>query len=110
MLVRMWYSLNSPVDCCGPHKTCSGMFTAALFIRAPKWRQLISIQQMNGKTICGISISGIFSSVQSLSRVQLCNPTDCSTPSFPVHHHLPELAQTHGHQVEYYWAMKRIKY
>ena len=24
----------------------------------------------------------------------LCNPTDCSTPDFPVLHHLPELAQT----------------
>ena len=24
---------------------------------------------------------------------------DCSTPDFPVHHQLPELAQIHGHQV-----------
>ena len=24
---------------------------------------------------------------------------DCSTPSFPVHHQLPELAQTHVHPV-----------
>ena len=24
---------------------------------------------------------------------------DCSTPGFPVHHHLPEFAQTHVHQV-----------
>ena len=24
---------------------------------------------------------------------------DCSTPGFPVHHHLPELAQTHVHRV-----------
>ena len=29
-----------------------------------------------------------FSSVQSLSRVQLWNPMDCSTPGFPVHHYL----------------------
>ena len=27
----------------------------------------------------------------------LSNPMDCSTPGFPVHHHLPELAQTHAH-------------
>ena len=27
----------------------------------------------------------------------LCNPMDCSTPGFPVLHHLPELAQTHVH-------------
>jgi len=25
----------------------------------------------------------------------LCNPMDCNTPGFPVHHQLPELAQTH---------------
>ena len=29
----------------------------------------------------------------------LCKPMDCSTPGFPVHHQLPELAQTHVHQV-----------
>ena len=41
---------------------------------------------------------------QSVSSVAqscptLCNPTDCSTPGLPVHHQLPELAQTHVHQV-----------
>ena len=29
----------------------------------------------------------------------LCNPMDCSTPGFPVHHQLPELTQTHVHWV-----------
>ena len=29
----------------------------------------------------------------------LCNPMDCSMPGFPVHHQLPELAQTHIHWV-----------
>ena len=29
----------------------------------------------------------------------LCDPVDCSTPGFPVLHHLPELAQTHVHGV-----------
>ena len=29
----------------------------------------------------------------------LCHPMDCSMPGFPVHHHLPQLAQTHVHQV-----------
>ena len=28
-----------------------------------------------------------------------CDPMDCSTPGFPVHHQLPELAQTHVHWV-----------
>ena len=38
-----------------------------------------------------------FSSVQLLSCVQLCDPKDCSMPGLPVHHQLPELAQTHVH-------------
>ena len=29
----------------------------------------------------------------------LCDPVDCSTPSFPVLHYLPEFAQTHVHGV-----------
>ena len=29
----------------------------------------------------------------------LCHPMDCSMPGFPVHRHLPQLAQTHVHQV-----------
>ena len=40
-----------------------------------------------------------FSSVQSLSRVRLCDPMNGSTPDLPVHHHLPEFTQTHVHQV-----------
>ena len=44
-----------------------------------------------------------FSSVQFSSVAQLCwilcDLTDCSTPGFPVHHQLPELAQTHVHWV-----------
>ena len=42
-----------------------------------------------------------FSSVQLLSHVWLCNPMDCSTPDFPVHYQLPELAQTHVHWVHW---------
>ena len=29
----------------------------------------------------------------------LCDPMDCSTPGFPVHHQLPEPVQTCVHQV-----------
>ena len=31
--------------------------------------------------------------------MRLCDPMDCSTPGFPVLHHLPEFAQTHVHWV-----------
>ena len=42
-------------------------------------------------------------SVQFSSVTQSCltlfDPTDCSTPGFPVHHQLPEFTQTHVHWV-----------
>ena len=41
-----------------------------------------------------------FSSVQfSQSCLTLCDPMDCCTPGFPVHHQLPEFTQTPVHQV-----------
>ena len=39
-----------------------------------------------------------FSSIAQ-SCLTLCNPMDCSTPGFPAHHQLSELAQTHVHWV-----------
>ena len=42
----------------------------------------------------------LFSSVAQ-SGTTLCDPMDCSTPGFPVHHQLPEFTQTHVHQVGY---------
>ena len=36
---------------------------------------------------------------QSPSCVQLCDSMNCSTPGFPVLHHLPEFAQIHVHWV-----------
>ena len=41
----------------------------------------------------------MFSSVQSLSRVQLCNPMGCSMPGSSVLHCLLEFAQIHVHWV-----------
>ena len=38
-----------------------------------------------------------FSSVTQ-SCLTLCDPVDCSMPGFPVHHQLPEFAQTHVHR------------
>ena len=38
-----------------------------------------------------------FSSVQSLSHVQLCDPMDYSMPGLPVHNQLAEFTQTHVH-------------
>ena len=40
-----------------------------------------------------------FSSVSQSCPTTLCGPMDCSTPGFPVHHQLSELAQTHVNRV-----------
>ena len=40
-----------------------------------------------------------FSLVQSLSRVRLCDPMDCSAPGLPVHHQFQESTQTHVDRV-----------
>ena len=34
-----------------------------------------------------------------ISQFSLCDPKDCSTRGFSVHHQLPELTQIHVHQV-----------
>ena len=44
------------------------------------------------------TITNWFSSVTQ-SYPTLCNPIDCSTPGFSVHHQLRELAQTHVHRI-----------
>ena len=41
----------------------------------------------------------LFSSLQSLSRLQFCDPMDCSTPGSPVCHQLPVPTQTQVHPV-----------
>ena len=46
----------------------------------------------------GKAVGGGISSVAQ-SCPTLCDPMDCSTPGFPIHHPLPELAQTHVYQV-----------
>ena len=48
-----------------------------------QWQETLSVQ---------------FNSVTQ-SCPTLCDPMDCSTPGFPVHHQLPELAQTHVHRI-----------
>ena len=50
--------------------------------------------------MCFLIASVQFNSIQLPSHVQLfVTPMDCSTPGFPVHHQLLELAQSHVHQV-----------
>ena len=54
----------------------------------------------SGKSLTVTSFTFPIVVVWSLSRVWLfVTPMDCSTPDFPVLHHLPELVQTHVHWV-----------
>ena len=46
---------------------------------------------------CGFSSFIYRCCSDSESCPSLCDPVECSTPGFPVHHHLPEFAQTHVH-------------
>ena len=49
--------------------------------------------QNTHRPLVGLHFVSQFSSVAQLC-LTLCEPMDCSTPGFPVHHQLPGLAQT----------------
>ena len=57
-----------------------------------------STLEYNYSSIVFIQLWVHFSSITQLWST-LCNPKDCSTQGLPVHHQLPELAQTHVHWV-----------
>ena len=58
----------------------------------------IKISKLKLLLVKTVSITLQFSSVAQ-SCLTLCNPMDCSTPGFPVHHQLLELTQTHVHPI-----------
>ena len=63
-----------------------------------KWAQPICLRKKaSWGRLAGRTIH--FSSVQSLSRVPLCDLVNGGTPGLPVHHQLPESTQTHVHWV-----------
>ena len=46
-----------------------------------------------------LCVQSVQFSAVAKSCPNLCDSMNCSTPGFPVHHQLPEFAQTHVHQV-----------
>ena len=91
---------------------CSGCCNTWDFVHHFPWYIVMFIQSVVSRPQTGLSASNKASSslmevaltalsVQFSCSVvsDLCDPTDCSTPGFPVHHQLLELAQTHVHQV-----------
>ena len=86
-----------------PHTyTCTPMeneMATPVFLpgRSHEQRSLVGYSPLGNKSHTWLSDS-IISSVAH-SCLTLCDPVDCSTPGFPVHHHLPEFVQTHVHRV-----------
>ena len=61
-----------------------------IIVYFPQWKPVFASQ---------ISPPSVQFSSVTQSCPTLCNPMDCSMPSFPVHHQLPEVTQTHVHWV-----------
>ena len=66
--------------------------------------QLMFVYWLYLKTLLNSSYNNLSENALQFSSVAqscptLCDPMDCSTPGFPVHHQLPEFTQTHVHWV-----------
>ena len=76
------------------------ILTVAAFFMAP--HSLWTLNTLSASTrhsnLRTIELSVQFSSVAQ-SCPTLCDPMNCSTPGFPVHHQPPEFTQTHVHRV-----------
>ena len=100
-MLRGWLGVQKSVLLFIPLKT-QGPILLFTFFKAskPVLSKLTNLKSTD-RTIL-LSLFNIFfqlPSVQFRSCPTLCDPIDCSTPGLPVHHQLPELAQTHVHWV-----------
>jgi len=94
-LPRMRHSALQQQPCGGAsRKTVSGDRFLLFFLL---WASTLGVSLIYWPPEVSTNIQ--FSSVQSLSRVRLCDPMNCSRPGLPVHHQLPEFTQTHVHRV-----------
>ena len=62
------------------------------------WNEIVLFSVVKDREAWHATVSVQFSSVTQ-SCPTFCNPMDYSTPGFPVHHQLPELAQIHVYRV-----------
>ena len=66
--------------------------------KSERERQILCINEYLESRKMAPMIPCQFSSVAQLCPT-LCNLMDCTTPGFPLHHPLPDLTQSHAHQV-----------
>ena len=72
-------------------KTC---FSPVIILLKPSGASVVlekKSKSLESKGLLNLSL------IQLLSRLTVCNPRDCSTPGFPVHHQLLEFTQIHIH-------------
>ena len=96
LVAQSFLTLCDPMDCSPPGSSVHGIlqarileWVAILFSRGSSWQ---------GDWIQSPALSVQFSSFAQ-SCLTLCDPVDCITPGFPVHHQLLGLSQTHVHRV-----------
>ena len=105
--VQLCLTLCDPLDCSSPGSSVQGISQAKIVTGVGCHFLLQGIflhQGLNPHLLHWQANSLLLSHLRSLqfsSVAQLCltlsDPMDCSTPDFPVHHQLPELAQTYVH-------------
>ena len=95
-----WSSSSRPATC------SSGLYLCMLFSSSPgfKPQNLLWFLLLPPPHQSSLSYQPPASDMAQLPSVQfscsvLSDPMDCSTPGFPIHHQLPQLAQTHVHWV-----------
>ena len=76
-------------------------WVAISFSRASSWSKDQTLISYIGRWVLCCWATREDPSVSSVAQScpTLCHPMDRSTPGLPVHHQLPELAQTHDHWV-----------
>ena len=80
------------------YRFCIIQFSLSLALTSQKKANISVFQKVVLMPLNLGQFSVQFSSVAQFCPT-LCDPMDCSTPGFPVHHQLLELTQTHVHQV-----------
>ena len=99
---------GNPLQCsCLENPKDGGTWWAAVYGVTQSWTRLKRLSSSSSMSIeLAMQEGGYWAEVTFNSghfnrsvMLTLCDPMDCSMPSFPVHHQLPEFTQTHVHWV-----------